>query len=802
MKLLRRLRYILTRGQREADLAEELDFHREMLHQSGGSRGALGNITIACEDARAVWIWPWLESIRQDIAYALRNLRRQPTFAGIAILTLAAGIGLNTSLFTVFNAAALGSPSVKDPSRIVRVLQNGRGLDIPTFRNLAALATTLAGLAAQRNLPIDTGEANPTPAAFVSGNYFHLLGVEMELGRGFLPEEDASDFPHSVVVLNNSYWLDRFHADPRIIDRQIQIEGRPYTIVGVTARTFTQPAHLWLPLSFAPRAACCAEVLARLAPGISATDAQAELNRLSTSPIELTRTAGLQDSKGRGIPLFGLMFVAVILVLLLTCANVANLLLARAHARRSEMFVRVSIGASHARIVRQLMTESLVLATAAAVLGLAAAFYLPTAVLHQFHQEAPFRLAPDGAVLAYTVVLTVLSCAGFGLVPALKAVRPSDDSTRIRTWLLAAEVAMSVVLLVGAGFLTKAVSQSRTIDPGFDIAGVSLASFEFPAGEYDANQFHTRLLDALNSASAIGSFGLAEREPLSNGFLARAAWQFGWIEVQSVSPGYFEILRIPIVHGRNLEPGDDTRRSILINETMARRYWNGRAIGQQFRVGDSFRQVVGIVRDTYSTAAGLERINPVIYQPIPLKRIAALGVRPVPKVFFHSAPSAVNAITAAATAIDPHVHVIIEPLSDTIDRWLEPARTGAALAGLLGAFALVIASVGMSGVFRYIVQQRTREIGIRMALGAQPIAVARLVLADTTRAIALGAAAGFLAAAPLSQFLQERLPHVSPFDPSTYLGVSAALMLATLCASVVPALRATRVDPMSSLRCQ
>jgi putative ABC transport system permease protein len=373
---------------------------------------------------------------------------------------------------------------------------------------------------------------------------------------------------------------------------------------------------------------------------------------------------------------------------------------------------------------------------------------------------------------------------------------------RLRNILLAAEVAITVVLLVGASLLTKAVARSRSLDPGFSVANVTLVSFEFPAGAYDADSFHSRLEESLNAAADLPTFGLAEREPLSGHFNTGAATPYGWIEVQSVSPGYFDVLNIPVVAGRSLNSRDEGLRAILVNETMARRYWNGNAIGQRTRVGDGTWEVVGVVKDTYSTRAGLERIDPMLYQPLPQRRTAAFGRRPVPKVLVRSGPGAVEKIEAITAAIDPRVHIQAEPLAESVDRWLDPARTGAAIAGMLGVFALVLATVGMSGVFGFVVQQRTKEIGIRMALGAQPVQVVGLVLAGASRAVMLGLASGLLAAAPISRMMQQHLSGVNPVDPAAYFPVAAALTVSALVASYLPARRATRIDPMSALRCE
>ena len=792
MKFLRKLSYLLHQRRADVDLA----------------------------DAGAVW----LQSVWQDASYGARNLRRQPGFTLVALLTLGTAIGLNTSLFTVFHIAALRPWSVKDPSRAIRVTRNGNGFTVAEYRDLAANVTKLTGLAAKRDFQVRLGNersGETIPCTLVSANYFRLLGVEMELGRGFLADEDEPEAAQAVTVLSNAFWLEHFGGDPQIIDKQIRIEGHEFTIVGVASRTFTLDRNLWLPaatirLLDSPEtaSACCVNVLGRLAAGVSVSSAQTELAELNgrfrensaqgRDAIELRPAVTSPNSKSsRLLPLFSLMELAVMLVLLLTCANLGNLLLARAEARRPEIHVRFALGASRGRIVRQLLTESLLLSLGAAALGVALAYRLPDLVLRQFQQQTSFRPTPDLTVLAYALGLAVFSCLCFGLAPALQGTKPVGPGMRMRSLLLAAEVAMTVVLLVGASVLTKAVARSRSIDPGFSVADVTLISFEFPAGAYDANAFHSRLEERLNAATDLPPFGLAEREPLtSRSFVTVAATLFGPIEVQSVSPGYFDVLKIPIVTGRGLSRGDEGLRAILVNETMARRCCNGNAIGQRMKVGDGLREIVGVVKDTYSTRAGLEHVAPLVYQPLPHKRIAALATRPVPKVLMRSAPGAVERMEALIAAIDPGIHIQAEPLAESVDRWLDPARTGAAIAGMLGIFALVLATVGMSGVFGYVVQQRTKEIGIRMALGAQPAQVVGLVLIGASRAVLIGLGTGLLAAAPVSRMMQQHLSGVNPMDPAAYFPVAGALAAAALAASYLPARRATRIDPISALRCE
>jgi hypothetical protein len=366
---------------------------------------------------------------------------------------------------------------------------------------------------------------------------------------------------------------------------------------------------------------------------------------------------------------------------------------------------------------------------------------------------------------------------------------------------MAVEAGVTVILLIGASVMTKAVALSRSTDPGFSVADVTVVEFEFPAGHYDADGFHAKLTEKLRAATDLPAFGLAEQEPLTASFRSGAATPYGWMNLHSVTPGYFDVLRIPIVAGRNLD--SDREDLILVNETMARQYWKSDAIGRRFKVGDHPREVVGIVKDTFSTPSGLEQVDPLIYELVPHRRTRAAGyTRGVPKVLIRSTPRAVESISALAAAIDPRVRVQAEPLAERVDRWLEPARTGAAIARLIGIFALILATVGMAGVFGFVVEQRRREIGIRMALGAQPRQVVAPILLGASRAIWIGLACGFLAAGPVSRLMRLRLAHASALDPAAYWPVALALALAALAAAYVPARRATRIDPMSALRCE
>ncbi len=839
MKFLRRLDYWLHRDEREAELSEELEFHRSM-----SDPARMGNATLAREDARAVWIWPWLESVFQDLAYALRSLRGQPGFAAVVLLTLGAAIGLNTSFFTVFDAVAFRSWAVRDPARVVKLMSQPvrgghlRGFSLAEFRYFTGRAKSLSGIAAMGDDRVHLGFegfGKTSYAMFVSGNYFETLGVALDRGRGFIPEENVLDAPVNVAVLSYPLWCDHFGADPAIVGQQIHVDEIPFTVVGVASEEFSGTTggreDLWIPLpamqSLRPNEAgtreflrspndCCSWLAGRLAPGSSRAQAQAELAVLSRQfhdqyqldPARVvladpTILAG-HPKRRNFLPVFGLMFVGLTLVLLLACANVSNLLIARAAARQREIEVRRALGAGRARIVRQLLTEGLVLALGASALGVALAWKLPAYVFALAGDGPNVRLTPDATVILYAAALAALTCIGFALAPALHSTGVKSGRKRLplRDVLLAAQIAMSVVLLIGAGLMLAAVKRAHEQDPGFRIHGVSVISFELPASSYNAkrtSQFSAELLNQLKGSPQMPALAIAVPEPL-----AHAYWNTSFrlpgepagtehnIDVQKISPDYFDLLDVPIVAGRNFMNGDEARHLIVINQSMAKRYFaDTDPLGKSVIVDNRTREIVGVARDAALTY--IEGVGPLFFEPFTGEQIPTLLVR-------SSVPGAVDLVSAVVKRIDPRARVQSAPLSENLDRQLEGSRVMAGIAGMLGALALALAAVGVSGVFAYVVQQRTKEIGIRMALGAPPKQVIVLVLAGTARAAIIGLAIGYVAAAGFAKFLAQYLYGVSPYDPRAYLEVAAILAISGLAAAFLPARRAVAVDPLNALR--
>jgi putative ABC transport system permease protein len=515
----------------------------------------------------------------------------------------------------------------------------------------------------------------------------------------------------------------------------------------------------------------------------------------------------------------GLLSAGLLLVWILSCANIGNLQIARAASRAREIGIRLSMGASRVRVVRQLLTEGLILSLAAGALGVGVAYVLPPLILKIAAESdaAPFSLTPDGVVLGYAILLAAASSIAFGLAPALHATRvevasvlKSQDTAgrsgmRLRASLLGVQIAISVILLVAAGLLVRGAQQrAGSFDPGFSAEDVTVVSFDLPAayGTARSDALFADLTQAFRSSpNRLAAF--ASREPLATsreiahirlpGAAKASPSPTLYLET---SPAYFEVLRIPVVAGRGFS-SSDTGTAVLVNESLARAYWPdenpvGKTLFMQVPDGFQPREVVGVIRNAYT--AGLNQVQPTLYGPL-------IHPRHFPKLLLRGAGADISGEIARTLARrDSHVRVEAAPLSAQVNRQLESSRYGVILAVVLGGFALALATVGTFGVFAYAVRQRTREIGVRIALGARPSAVVRLILLGQSRALLWGAGAGVLGAVPTSMILRGNLYGLSPFDPIAYAGVMLALAVAGLAASYLPARRATRIDPVAALR--
>jgi len=669
----------------------------------------------------------------------------------------------------------------------------------------------------------------------------------MAAGRGFRPEEDIAASPVAVAVLSHRAWKGRYESDPGIVGRTIRVDDVPFTITGVANESFqgtgNAPTDLWAPLSSLRLARpkdptvsdwltnpgwCCSEVAARLAPTVTRERAQAELTAVyrrfseevkrPSREIMVTGTELLDPKKRqRAAPILVLVLAAVGSILLLACANVSNLLLARAAARQREIAVRVAIGAGRWRVIRQLLTESLLLAGIASGAGLLLAFVLPDLVLRTMGQPLPptAHLTPDLNVLGYAVGIAVLSAFAFGLAPALRGTRLAVSETMkhqsahasarfpLRGVLLGVQVAISVALLVCAGLLLRGVLRARSMDLGFRTEGVSAVELTLPTNTYDdarRQAFLDDLLGQLQGMAGGEGVSVSALVPLSD---SRNSSDFvvpgmspqlnPSMEVQQVSPDYFTLLRMPIAAGRPFRPEDRERGAIIVNEALARRYWPGQSpVGQTVKIGHGSPEIIGVVRDSH--VYGLGPVRPTFFTPY-----VASGhtvARPVALLL----PQAIASQAASAIRhAEPRASIEVFPLTDQVDQALGGSRGAARLASALGLLALLLATVGVYGVISYSVEQRRREIGIRMALGARPEEIAGMVLRRNFWAVSIGLVVGLGISVAASTALESQLYGLSRFDSIAYAGVLALMLAAALAASVVPALRAARTDAVTAL---
>lgn len=815
-----------------------------------------------------------LSGLRQDLTLALRQLRSRPGFALLVVLTLGSAAGVNVSLFTVFNYVVYQPWPVRDPARVRHVMPAGsdtreqgpdvgakEGLSIAEWRSLAAQTKTL-GLVAMdnhsRRVALDDRDVR---VGFVSASFFDVMGVPMEHGRNFEPHEDGVDEPGTNALVTYRAWKRLFGADPGMVGRTIRLDGMPFTIVGVVGRRFTgttarREADLWLPLPARARwevndrqgpraymtdpARCCIWVSGRLAPGFDTAAARSEVQRLSqsfrsaaglppvrfdlrgTSRAEAYREEGWRGRGTRGFAArMSLFFLAVLLVLLLACANVGNLLIARGYARQREIAVRLSLGASRARIVRQLLTEAVVLALLAAGVGLAIASFLPEAIVSTIPEGEGLRFTLDVRVVVFALGLCVLSCAAFGLAPALHCTRvsvsgalkdgPSAGQGRLslRSVLLGAQVAICVVLLVSAGLLTRGVRHALVKELGFDAEGIQIVRFQHPPRKHDAARtaaFGRQLREEVEALAGGDHIAVTASVPLEPGRTSieipgRAPLRRRHVGMVVTTPRYFELLGLPIVAGRNFTKTDPPLGVAVVSEELARRYWPGESpLGKQVLVGvprgtgmekGSPREIIGVAKDAYVTRAA--EIEPTVYVPL----IPGMGT----SVLVRAKDGALaQAVAALGRRLDPEMRVRVSSVRDPLEREVGLTRLAANVAGSVGVLALALATVGLFGVFAYSVQQRTRELGIRIALGAETVHVVGVVLSTAARALGVGLAVGLLLAAAASRVLENALFGLSPLDPLTYAGVVAILIAAGLAATYLPARRALSVDPTVALR--
>jgi len=794
-----------------------------------------------------------------DVRYALRSLARQPTFAAVAILTLVLGIGTNTAIFSVIKAVLLNQLPYQRPAQLVVVAeQNPDGntdLVAPlTFVDWQAQSRAIASMAAFRQLRYAfAGSAEPlnVPSVRATPNIFTLLGVNPMLGRAFLAEEGVTGADR-VAVLSRAFWERHYGGSPGAIGRTIQLDAVPYTIVGVMPAEFDFPPSgnidIWTPLSFDPndahgrsRRARSLNVVGRLADGASSEQAQREMtvvaSRLATSyPDSNTgwgaRVIPAQEQLVTTVrPALLMISAAVGFLLLIVCANVANLILARLSSRRGEIAVRAALGAGRAQLVRQVLAESFVLSAIGGALGLVVA-WAGVRFVHALPEGSLPRMQDvrlDGGVLLFALVVSVVVALVFGLVPAIQASRAglrdtmnafsgatSGTSGRLLAGLVVAEVALALMLLVGAGLMTRSFAQLMRVSPGFEPSNLLALQIYLPQAKYKTGIDRTRFymtairrigaLPGVRSAAGVSALpmypvGIDFALPFTvEGQAAPANGEEPRADIRTATPGYFETMKIALVRGRFIDGRDyqGAPGTIVINETMARRYFNGQdPIGKVVRNPHGKGEVVGIVGDVkhYGLDGGprAELFMPAWQSPL---NGMALIVRTEadPKLF-------VDTIRREVLAVDAEQPIYaVSTMVDVVARSVFLPRISMLLLGAFAVSALLLAVVGIYGVVSYSVTQRTRELGVRMALGADAPATLRLVLGKSMLLVGAGTICGLLASFALTRAMAGLLYDVSPLDPIVFAAVSMLLATAGFVASLIPARRATRLDPILALR--
>ena len=810
----------------------------------------------------------WIHSSWNDFCYAARTLRHNPGFAIVAVIAIALGIGVNTGIFTVLNGVALRPLPVPSATHVVSVYQDYRGLrernvhgsssffswneylryrdDNHVFSGLLAYSTdlivTLAGDHPQQLF-----------GQLASCNYFDVLDAPPALGRSLVSSDCAAQGQGSVIVLSDDLWRSRFAADPAVIGRTVILNRVSFVVVGVAPRGFRGtepiPAAYWAPLTMQPKLErefnCFASetswlvLLGRTKPGVSMTQVRADLGviagridqltpgRRTTLQIETGTLLGLPEAHKIITAVGAVILAAVGMVLLIACANVANLLLARAAGRQKEIAIRLSVGASRGRLIRQLLTESVLIALLGGVLGSAVALWSFNAIVayvltHLPHGAPPLTLqvTPDLRVLFYSIALTLGTGIIFGLAPALQASRPDvnaalKDSSAgggsmarsggfLRSTLVGAQVAVSMILLISAGLLLHGLYVAQTIDPGFAMSDVTSASFDLRGQGYDPRRaalFQQQAMERIRALPGIQYVAQAWTSPLSDShrgtdFILPGQSRGELTELNYVSTEYLPMLEIPVVRGRPFRE-DEVRagaRVAMVTETTARRFWpNENAIGKTFRMDKSEYQVIGIVKDAQVShiARSDETYMYLPAGPDEQVRLQLLvrGPGADPRV-----------IQSAIHDLDPNLVVDAARLEENLEFWRAPSRIAATLAGSLGALGLLLASIGVYGVVSYAVSRRFREIGIRMTLGADAREVRSLILKQAMRPVLIGAAIGVAGCAAVSAVLKSMLFGISAYDPVAFVIVPLVLLSVALLASYIPARRATQVDPMVALR--
>ena len=864
--LLIRVRALFRRRWFERELDEELRFHLERqvekYMQSGLSREEaqrrarveFGGVELAkeeCRDARGV---NFIGSVLQDVRYGLRTLGKNPGFTAVAVLTLALGIGANTAVFTVVNGVLLRPMPFPEPERLVLVSLTPRGgpfewqpgvsdRDYLAFREQDQAFERIASFTSRATANL-TGAGDPVQVAvaYVTSAFFPVLRTNPEIGRGFLVEEEEPG-RDNLVVLSDELWKERFGADPQILGKKVRLDGISRMVIGVMPPGFAFPdVKVWMPLKIRinEHNSFTRPVVGRLKPGVTPQQAQAELETFADRQ-PLGPGGSKRDRMPQIIPLKDLLVAnirpsllvfagAVAFVLLIACANVANLFLARAAGRGHEMVLRSTLGAGRWRLIRQLLTESTLLSFAGGACGILIAFWSVPALL----ALAPAGKVPrmemiqmDGWVLAYTFAISVITGIVFGLAPAFHATRDACGSLshagrgvtasheRIRGALTVSEIALALVLLTGAGLMLKSFLHLRAVNPGFSPHSVMTITVDLPDSIYrtpaQMRAFHARTLDELSRLPGVSASGAVNLLPLG-GFLTMGTFQVEgsqrppdfMVDKPCISPGYFKAMGMPLLSGREFTEADNDAASgvVVVSQSVARVLWPGQdPVGKRISMEDEpkpedWLAVAGVVDDVKQRGLA-QGSDPAIYQPYLQISSAFFLSHMTFVVKTASSPESVaSGIRSVLRSVDRNQPISIASMDALVAATTAESRFQARLLGAFAIVSLALTIVGIYGVLAYSVAQRTREIGVRMALGAQGADVLGMILRKALVLVSVGIAIGGAGALALTRVLEKFLFEVKPADLPTFAGVTVILALSALAACYVPARRAMRVDPI------
>jgi putative ABC transport system permease protein len=876
-----RLSAFFNREKQDREFAAELESHLQMHIEDNIRAGMepqearrqalikLGGIEPTKERYRQQRGIPWMETIIRDLRFSMRRLAKSPGLTIIAILSLALGIGANTAIFSLMNTAALRPLPIEKPGELVSLSSRTDDhilpiFSYPNYKDFRDRDNAFDGLLAYRFAPLSLSHDGINERLWgylVSGNYFEVLGVNAILGRTISPEDDRLSGGHPVTVVSYQSWQQRFGGDPAIIGKNLIVNGRSYTVIGVTPRGFNgteiiAAPELWFPIAMEEqidvgknwlddRDTLSVFVQGRLKSGTTKQQAEAmtqsiagQLEREYPKENEGKRvflsTPGFMNGAMRGIVLgfTGMLMVVVVFVLLLACTNLANLLLARATTRRKEIAVHLALGASRLRLIWQLLLESMLLAVAGGIFGTFLAYWLiRMAIAFKLPMDVPLAvdLHMDYRVLIFTCLISLVTGVLVGLLPALQTTRVDlqsglKENTSFgkfrRSWLKSSlivfQVTLSLVLLVGAGLMLRALKKAESIDLGFNPQNAAAISFDLRLQGYNqqrSQEFQKLLLEQTRSLPGVQFAGIVDLVPVDLHFSREAVFPEGaTVESASkapramtsrISPGYFQTMDTRIIRGRDFTLQDDENAPAvaIVNETFARHFWPGQdPVGKRFsqeKTDSPKMQIVGVVRD--GKYAGLNE-PPQPYFCIPIFQSYSGATTLVVRT--NDDPHrAIADIRNEIRQMDPHLPIsLAKTLTEKMAAPLLPARLAASVLGILGIVALALAAIGIYGVMSYAVSTRIHEIGIRVALGAKASDVLSLTIGQGMTLVLIGSAFGISLALALTRLARSMLFGVSSADPFTYIGVAVLLLAVALLACYIPAQRGTRIDPVAALR--